>query len=73
MFSLISLCHGLLFHRLQEMASEMERVVVSSADDKLDNNFGLKLEEWTRDKPISILRLDPSDRAVLRIASIYMF
>ena len=72
MLSLISLHNGLLFHGLQEMASDYE-VVVSSADDKLDNHSGLKLEEWARNKPLSILRLDPSDRAVLRIAGIYMY
>lgn len=43
-------------------------VVVSSADDELDYHFGLTLEEWARDKPLSILQLDPADRAVLRIA-----
>jgi hypothetical protein len=26
------------------------------------------LEEWAKDKPLSILQLDPADRAVLRIA-----
>lgn len=26
------------------------------------------LAEWARDKPLSILQLDPADRAVLRIA-----
>lgn len=26
------------------------------------------LSEWAKDKPLSILRLDPADRAVLRIA-----
>jgi len=26
------------------------------------------LEEWARDKPLSILQLDPADRAVLKIA-----
>lgn len=39
-----------------------------SADDELDYHFGLTLEEWARDKPLSILQLDPADRAVLRIA-----
>lgn len=26
------------------------------------------LKEWAKDKPLSILSLDPADRAVLRIA-----
>lgn len=26
------------------------------------------LKEWAKDKPLSILQLDPADRAVLRIA-----
>lgn len=26
------------------------------------------LAEWAKDKPLSILQLDPADRAVLRIA-----
>ena len=37
-------------------------------DDALDYPYGLTLEEWARDKPLSILQLDPADRAVLRIA-----
>lgn len=40
----------------------------SATDDELDYHFGLTLEEWARDKPLSILQLDPADRAVLRIA-----
>ena len=28
----------------------------------------LSLEAWQRDQPLSILQLDPADRAVLRIA-----
>jgi hypothetical protein len=27
-----------------------------------------RLKEWAKDKPLSILQLDPADRAVLRIA-----
>jgi len=30
--------------------------------------FAQTLEEWAKDKPLSILQLDPADRAVLRIA-----
>ena len=26
------------------------------------------LDEWAKDKPLSILQLDPADRAVLKIA-----
>ncbi|GFR12876.1 uncharacterized protein TNCT_675221 [Trichonephila clavata] len=32
------------------------------------NNFQDSLSEWMKDKPLSILQLDPADRAVLRIA-----
>lgn len=32
------------------------------------NNFQESLSEWMKDKPLSILQLDPADRAVLRIA-----
>lgn len=42
----------------------------SPTDDELDYHYGLSLEEWARDKPLSILQLDPADRAVLRIAGI---
>lgn len=31
------------------------------------------LQEWARDKPLSILQLDPADRAVLRIAGNVIF
>ncbi|CAK9830263.1 hypothetical protein ANTRET_LOCUS7459 [Anthophora retusa] len=30
------------------------------------------LKEWVKDKPLSILQLDPADRAVLRIAAGYV-
>lgn len=30
------------------------------------------LSEWAKDKPLSILQLDPADRAVLRIAGEWM-
>ena len=39
-----------------------------ASPDETDYHFGLTLEEWARDKPLSILQLDPADRAVLRIA-----
>lgn len=29
------------------------------------------LDEWAKDKPLSILQLDPADRAVLKIAGKY--
>ena len=29
------------------------------------------LAEWAKDKPLSILQLDPADRAVLRIAGMW--
>lgn len=32
------------------------------------NLFKESLAEWMKDKPLSILQLDPADRAVLRIA-----
>ncbi|EFX86425.1 hypothetical protein DAPPUDRAFT_97928 [Daphnia pulex] len=41
----------------------------SPTDQELDYHYGLSLEEWARDKPLSILQLDPADRAVLRIAA----
>ncbi|XP_023222692.1 plectin-like isoform X5 [Centruroides sculpturatus] len=31
-------------------------------------DFTLSLAEWAKDKPLSILQLDPADRAVLKIA-----
>ena len=31
-------------------------------------DFDQSLEEWAKDKPLSILQLDPADRAVLRVA-----
>ncbi|KAF9797710.1 hypothetical protein SFRURICE_017905 [Spodoptera frugiperda] len=34
---------------------------------EFENDFSLK--EWAKDKPLSILQLDPADRAVLRIAA----
>lgn len=30
------------------------------------------LNEWAKDKPLSILQLDPADRAVLKIAGEYL-
>ncbi|GIY19621.1 hypothetical protein CDAR_274211 [Caerostris darwini] len=34
------------------------------------NSFQDSLSEWMKDKPLSILQLDPADRAVLRIAAV---
>uniref|UniRef100_A0A8D8X998 Dystonin n=1 Tax=Cacopsylla melanoneura TaxID=428564 RepID=A0A8D8X998_9HEMI len=34
----------------------------------MDFDADQSLKEWTKDKPLSILQLDPADRAVLRIA-----
>lgn len=31
------------------------------------------LAEWAKDKPLSILQLDPADRAVLRIAGEFIY
>lgn len=31
-------------------------------------DFSQSLAEWAKDKPLSILQLDPADRAVLKIA-----
>ena len=31
------------------------------------------LDEWAKDKPLSILQLDPADRAVLKIAGMFYF
>ncbi|CAH2231735.1 jg14315 [Pararge aegeria aegeria] len=36
---------------------------------EFENDFSLK--EWAKDKPLSILQLDPADRAVLRIADLH--
>lgn len=30
------------------------------------------LKEWAKDKPLSVLQLDPADRAVLRIAGMLL-
>lgn len=38
---------------------------------EFENDFSLK--EWAKDKPLSILQLDPADRAVLRIAGLYNY
>lgn len=35
---------------------------------KMDFDSDQSLKEWAKDKPLSILQLDPADRAVLRIA-----
>jgi hypothetical protein len=34
----------------------------------MEFDFDGSLKEWAKDKPLSILQLDPADRAVLRIA-----
>lgn len=39
----------------------MDLIGIGSAD----------LAEWMKDKPLSILQLDPADRAVLKIAGRY--
>ncbi|KAI4500527.1 hypothetical protein M0802_004489 [Mischocyttarus mexicanus] len=35
---------------------------------KMEFELDGSLKEWAKDKPLSILQLDPADRAVLRIA-----
>lgn len=37
----------------------------------MEFTFDKSLQEWAKDKPLSILQLDPADRAVLRIAGKY--
>lgn len=37
----------------------------------MDFDADRSLKEWAKDKPLSILQLDPADRAVLRIAGMY--
>ncbi|KAG8249067.1 hypothetical protein J6590_027825 [Homalodisca vitripennis] len=37
---------------------------------KMDFDSDQSLKEWAKDKPLSILQLDPADRAVLRIAGL---
>lgn len=39
----------------------------------MDFDSDQSLKEWAKDKPLSILQLDPADRAVLRIAGIVFF
>jgi len=43
------------------------RTVAGIMEFELDGS----LKEWAKDKPLSILQLDPADRAVLRIAGEY--
>lgn len=43
--------------------------VLDDINMEFENDFSLK--EWAKDKPLSILQLDPADRAVLRIAGRY--
>lgn len=40
--------------------------VLDDRNMEFENDFSLK--EWAKHKPLSILQLDPADRAVLRIA-----
>ena len=35
--------------------------------------YGQSLDDWAKDKPLSILQLDPADRAVLRIAGMFIY
>lgn len=55
--------------KLNQLCAKV-RVNLRYLDDKkkmeFENDFSLK--EWAKDKPLSILQLDPADRAVLRIA-----
>lgn len=37
----------------------------------MDFDTDESLKEWAKDKPLSILQLDPADRAVLRIAGMF--
>lgn len=39
----------------------------------MDFDTDESLKEWAKDKPLSILQLDPADRAVLRIAGMFPF
>ena len=39
----------------------------------MDFDTDESLKEWAKDKPLSILQLDPADRAVLRIAGKFFF
>jgi hypothetical protein len=39
----------------------------------MDFDSDQSLKEWAKDKPLSILQLDPADRAVLRIAGECIF
>ena len=50
-----------------ELGGTCEGATTLSTEES-DYHFGLRLKEWLRDKPLSVLQLDPADRAVLRIA-----
>ncbi|KAL1115032.1 hypothetical protein AAG570_007063 [Ranatra chinensis] len=57
---------GLGFDFLREVLSGPRRLDGDSS--KMDFEADQSLKEWAKDKPLSILQLDPADRAVLRIA-----
>lgn len=68
------------YHRIRRRlgyqigASSAKSIYIYSTADTMMNRESLA--EWAKDKPLSILQLDPADRAVLRIAgkpSLYLY
>ncbi|EDX06984.1 GD25731 [Drosophila simulans] len=57
-------------HQSEQQLCQRRRIYASTgsaANIMMDRE---SLSEWAKDKPLSILQLDPADRAVLRIAAI---
>jgi len=55
-------------HQSEQQLCQRRRIYASTgsaANIMMDRE---SLSEWAKDKPLSILQLDPADRAVLRIA-----
>ena len=54
---------------MHEYGVKKERGEVSITQfQRMEFELDGSLKEWVKDKPLSILQLDPADRAVLRIA-----
>ncbi|KAL2749491.1 dystonin, partial [Vespula maculifrons] len=49
-------------------SSNKREVLKEPLSEKMEFELDGSLKEWAKDKPLSILQLDPADRAVLRIA-----
>jgi hypothetical protein len=48
--------------------SDCDNLAKYSQAKKYDDNLHIDHDKWVSEKPISILQLDPADRAVLKIA-----